>query len=727
MSTTKQYLLPLSLIFSLGFYMAPVHASKNEKSLPNILFIVMDDAGVDQMKIFGYGGLNPPSLPNIDALALGGIRFRNAWTMPDCSPSRATFWSGQYPFRTNIENPIQPPDLANSQVSPYEVTLPEILRLKGYTSGLIAKMHLSGSSLNSANNPLGNEVYKKLGFDYFEGFLEGAPLAIDTTAGGVAPTGTYACGFVPNTTDNPSSGVNEGACYQPNGACEVLSTATTPTPGRLCLENGGILDPSQPATCKSSLPSNLLFTTQNGYYTGNWVINKKGEPTKTQPPQDPAGRGYRSILEANRAIAWINEQKSIRSTEGKPWMATVGFSASHTPYHNVPASLLPSDAINSSGFNCVGSDLDHHELMKQQMEGMDHEIGRLLVETGLANQTRTGEIQYNPKATDTMIVLIGDNGTWAPGVRAPFNPDRAKGTLYQTGVWAPLTISGPMVEAPGRVVEHMVNGIDLFALFGEMAGINVRKEVPKYTTLDAVSMLPYLTNPNQPSIRKTNFTQTGDNFRSAGAPPSPCAIPALNVCTSFFPTQSICQKNQGVWYGANGVAGVNGLSDCCAVNDYQSANNLPLFTLSPIKASAIRNSDYKLVQLENSSCATPSAGNVITNELYKINQNFPIPKLDNPGDNLLTNGVNNLKPKEKIEYFKLLKETTKLQKSTVECLGDGNLDLVVNYKDIEGWRTFSKVNNGQSSWFDFNLDGLTNEEDLVIIEENLGKNCRKTK
>ena len=285
-----------------------------------------------------------------------------------------------------------------------------------------------------------------------------------------------------------------------------------------------------------------------------------------------------------------------------------------------------------------------------------------IVETGLANQTRTGEIQYNPKATDTMIVLIGDNGTWAPGVRAPFNPDRAKGTLYQTGVWAPLTISGPMVEAPGRVVEHMVNGIDLFALFGEMAGINVRKEVPKYTTLDAVSMLPYLTNPNQPSIRKTNFTQTGDNFRSAGAPPSPCAIPALNVCTSFFPTQSICQKNQGVWYGANGVAGVNGLSDCCAVNDYQSANNLPIFTLSPIKASAIRNSDYKLVQLENSSCATPSAGNVITNELYKINQNFPIPKLDNPGDNLLTNGVNNLKPKEKIEYFKLLKETTKYHK-----------------------------------------------------------------
>ena len=408
-------------------------------------------------------------------------------------------------------------------------------------------------------------------------------------------------------------------------------------------------------------------------------------------------------------------------------MATIGFSASHTPYHNVPASLLPNDAINSSGFNCVASYSDQHELMKQQMEGMDHEIGRLLVETGLANQTRTGKIKYNPNATDTMIVVIGDNGTFTTGVLEPFDRTRAKGSPYQTGVWAPLTISGPIVKAPGRVVEHIVNGIDLFTLFSEIVGLDARKIVPKYTALDAVSMLPYLTNPKQKPIRKTNFTQTGDNIRSAGTPPSPCAFPSLNVCTLFFPTQAICQKNQGVWYGANGVAGEKGLSDCCAVNDYQSANNLPLFTLSPIKASAIRNSNYKLVQLENSSCAIPSEGNVVTNELYKINQNIPTPKLDTASDNLLINGVNNLKPKERIEYFKLLKETTKLQKSTVECLGDGNLDLVVNYKDIEGWRTFSKINNGQSSWFDFNLDGLTNEEDLVIIEENLGKNCRKTK
>jgi hypothetical protein len=52
---------------------------------PNILFVIMDDVGIDQMQVFGYGGDTPPSPPTIDALAHAGVRFRNTWAMP---PSR---------------------------------------------------------------------------------------------------------------------------------------------------------------------------------------------------------------------------------------------------------------------------------------------------------------------------------------------------------------------------------------------------------------------------------------------------------------------------------------------------------------------------------------------------------------------------------------------------------------------------------------------------------------
>ncbi|WP_255474804.1 hypothetical protein [Pusillimonas sp. ANT_WB101] len=42
---------------------------------PNILFIVLDDLGVDQLPVFGYGGLTPAQTPNIDVIAHAGVRF----------------------------------------------------------------------------------------------------------------------------------------------------------------------------------------------------------------------------------------------------------------------------------------------------------------------------------------------------------------------------------------------------------------------------------------------------------------------------------------------------------------------------------------------------------------------------------------------------------------------------------------------------------------------------
>jgi hypothetical protein len=47
----------------------------------------------------------------------------------------------------------------------------------------------------------------------------------------------------------------------------------------------------------------------------------------------------------------------------------------------------------------------------------------------------------------------------------------------------------------------------------------------------------------------------------------------------------------------------------------------------------------------------------------------------------------------------------------------------VNGQDIKSWRFFEQLTNGGSSWSDFNLDGLTNSDDLKIIHGNLGTKC----
>src|SRR5271157_1164358 len=45
-----------------------------EASPPNILLIVVDDLGIDQWKLFGYGGTDPVATPNIDTIANAGVK-----------------------------------------------------------------------------------------------------------------------------------------------------------------------------------------------------------------------------------------------------------------------------------------------------------------------------------------------------------------------------------------------------------------------------------------------------------------------------------------------------------------------------------------------------------------------------------------------------------------------------------------------------------------------------
>src|SRR5690606_37190331 len=106
-----------------------------------------------------------------------------------------------------------------------------------------------------------------------------------------------------------------------------------------------------------------------------------------------------------------------------------------------------------------------------------------------------GSLAYDPAGSDTMVVVIGDNGSFGPTVKLPFDATRAKGTAYQTGVWVPLIVAGPLVEQPDRDVEHMVNSVDVFRLFADIGGVDINDAVPRGT--DAEEMMPYLADPAQ--------------------------------------------------------------------------------------------------------------------------------------------------------------------------------------------------------------------------------------
>jgi hypothetical protein len=683
----------------------------------NILFITMDDVGIDQLRAFGYGGATPPSTPSLDAIASAGVAFRNTWSTPECSPSRAEFYEGRYPFRSGVVNAFNNYDLANSQLSPFEFTTPKLLAERGYESGFFGKLHLSGPHYN----PYGNGTPHMLGFDYFYGFVEGSPYPIDTTAGGAGAEDAYPCGFVPDASQ--PGGADSGACYlSADGPCTELSgNEGGLPPGLRCLQSGGILDPG--ATCQEKAPERLNFQEENGYYVSPLVINEEDGTVVEIPLTDPRSRRYRTELETDAAIEWIKSRDRSR-----PWMASVSYSAIHTPYQQPPMRLLPGSTAANGGLDCI-DDLDQRVLGNQMLEALSHEVGRLLVETGLATRNDDGSIAYDPAKSNTWVVVVSDNGSYLTIVKAPFDPERAKGTIYQTGVWVPLIVAGPGVEAPGRQNAAMVNVADLFALFGEIAGIDVREAVPSWRPIDAQPVMPYLVDPGA-TVRTTNFTYTGEPVKAPDAPNSPCVIPAgdTDLCTLALPGKGVCDAQNGVWYGAGAdvdtsKCGPDGCADCCAVKN----NYLPDLSILADVAATVRNAEYKLIENQTPDCS--NAGAVVTTyEFYRIDEDVPVPLLDREDDNLLTSPnlpPQGLDPHQEQVFDALYAELQAILSSEPSCPGDGNDDFLVDQEDLDNWQFFSQFEGqASSSWYDFNHDGLTNELDRQVIEENFGANCR---
>jgi arylsulfatase A-like enzyme len=684
---------------------------------PNILFVVMDDVGVDQMSSFGYGGVDAPPTPTLDAIAQAGLKFRNTWSMPECSPGRAAFFTGRYPLRTNMYQALGPNDLANSQLSPHDETVPKLLKRAGYENAMFGKFHLAGPEHNEA----GHSTPAQLGWDHFYGWVGGLPGSIDTSAGGAYNAGEWSCGFYPHHF--------AGACHFASGQCEDVAqpAMTEDSPGLSCAAKGGLfVDRHQ---CGTPLPSSarLDFTRENAYYVSPLVVIENGA-TEVVPLTDPRARGYRTTIETDAAIRWIKARPS-----GTPWMATVSYSAAHTPWQHAPKHLAPRSSPRLSGnmLSCTNPAAGR-AIQNQMTEAMDTEFGRLLVETGLAERASDGTLRYDPAASNTVIVVVGDNGSLGYAVKPPFSMSLAKGTSYQTGVWVPLIVAGPQVADPGRAVEHMVNTVDLFQFFGELAGIDVHAEVPR--TVDSTALLPYLQSPRQESLRTINFTQSGLNVQANGGRNGPCVMnrssSQAGSCTQIPTSKSVCEDNGGTWWGQGYTDasvipnGAEGYAQCWEVNRAIVASGAtpgPVAVL-PERTLAIRDTRFKLVRnttLNFDTVTNTSREDAVT-EFYAVDQAPGTPLLEDPASNDLLKGV--LNPEQQQSYSDLNVKLQRLLASEVTCPGDGNKDGVVDERDLSQWRRIAQ-NWGLSSVYDFMFDGRTDESDAQIVMRHMGTVC----
>lgn len=149
---------------------AGAHAAQAQTSPPNILLIIADDLGNDQIGVYA-ADLGLPNLdwtPNIDALASQGTRFAHCWASPTCSPSRAAIHTGMHALQTSQTNEprhgvdttivgasktscgsLPPAQAKGTPLDQNLMTLPKTLSAAGYETALFGKWHLDNELVRS--------------------------------------------------------------------------------------------------------------------------------------------------------------------------------------------------------------------------------------------------------------------------------------------------------------------------------------------------------------------------------------------------------------------------------------------------------------------------------------------------------------------------------------------------------------------------------------------------
>jgi len=333
---------------------------------PNILIILADDVGFSDLGCYG-GEIRTP---NLDALAVGGVRFTQFYNCARCCPSRACLLTGLYPHQAGVglmtsDQGAKFPGAGDQgerfpgyrgSLNESCVTIGQVLKSAGYRTAAAGKWHVGDRELPTAR-----------GFDDFYGFVSG--YAVDSWEPRMMirlPEGK------PQHTYKPGEFFATDAIA--DHAIDMLKDMqTSPSPWLLYVAYQAAHFPVQ------SKPEDL-----KGYaevYAQGWDVI----------------RGQR--LARQKKMGLVPAATELTPRSRIPNLVASKRMGSLTSDHNNPAwDSLPSDRR---------ADLARRMAVYAGMvSGMDRNIGRLL------DTVRTGGQFEN-----TLIVFLSDNGAcaeWEP-------------------------------------------------------------------------------------------------------------------------------------------------------------------------------------------------------------------------------------------------------------------------------------------------------------------------
>ncbi len=277
----------------LSVWLPPALALRAAETRPNIVLVLADDLGINDLACYGR---HEHHTPHLDRLASEGLRCSDAYVaQPICSPSRAALLTGKCPARLNLTNFL--PGRADApsqrllqpriegQLPLEEVTIAELLRGAGYATGLFGKWHLGGRGFEPQQQ--GFDVVVSPHSDQQPTLATGAKCEYAITAAAEQfieehRDGPFFCYVPHNNPHIPLAAAPEMIAKNPDtfhpvyaAMIETLDDAV----GRLLakVESLGLADRTI-----------FLFTSDNG---GLHVLESPGTPATLNGPYR-AGKGY---------------------------------------------------------------------------------------------------------------------------------------------------------------------------------------------------------------------------------------------------------------------------------------------------------------------------------------------------------------------------------------------------------------------------------------------------
>lgn len=149
----------LAALAALTFPAANGHAADTDR--PNVVFILADDLGYGDLGSYGQRIIQTPSL---DRMAAEGIRFTQFYAGATvCAPSRSVLMTGQHTGHTHVRGNAPGPDMTAQSLRDVDLTVAEVFKSAGYSTGLFGKWGLGEVGLE------GHPLHQ--GFDVFFGYL----------------------------------------------------------------------------------------------------------------------------------------------------------------------------------------------------------------------------------------------------------------------------------------------------------------------------------------------------------------------------------------------------------------------------------------------------------------------------------------------------------------------------------------------------------------------------